>query len=34
MGKWEPIFWIIGSGVGFFGLLMLVESLKSKNKKR
>lgn len=34
MGKWEPIFWIIGSGVGFFVLLMLYESLKNKRKKR
>jgi len=34
MGKWEPIFWIIGSGLGFFVLLMLFETLKSKKKKR
>jgi hypothetical protein len=34
MGKWEPIFWIWGSGVAIFALLMLYESLKSKKKKR
>jgi hypothetical protein len=34
MGQWEPIFWIIGSGVGFFALLMLFESLSTKKKKR
>lgn len=34
MGKWEPIFWIIGSGLGFFALLMLFETIKSKKKKR
>jgi len=34
MGKWEPIFWIWGSGLVFFVLLMLFESLKNKKKKR
>jgi len=33
MGKLEPIFWIIGSGVAFFGVLMLIQSLKGKKKK-
>lgn len=33
MEKWEPIFWIIGSGLAFFVLLMLWESLKNKKKK-
>jgi hypothetical protein len=34
MEKWEPIFWILGSGVGFFILLVLVESLKAHRKKK
>jgi hypothetical protein len=33
MEKWEPIFWIFGSGVGFFGLLLVLESIKTKKKK-
>jgi hypothetical protein len=33
MAKWEPIFWILGSGIGFFVVLMLVESLKKKIKR-
>jgi hypothetical protein len=33
MGNWEPIFWIFGVSLGFFGLLMLIEFLK-KNKKK
>jgi hypothetical protein len=32
MGNWEPIFWIFGSGMGFFALLIFIEFLK-KNKK-
>lgn len=34
MGNWEPIFWIVGGGLGFFAVLMLYESFKSKLKKR
>lgn len=34
MGNWEPVFWIIGSGVGFFALLLLLESLKGKKNKQ
>ena len=34
MEKWEPIFWILGSGVGFFILLVLFESLKVNRKKK
>jgi hypothetical protein len=34
MGKWEPIFWIFGSGVAFFIFLMLLESLKGFKKKK
>jgi hypothetical protein len=35
MGNWEPILWIIGSGIGFFVLLMLGEFLKKiKNLKK
>jgi hypothetical protein len=33
MGTWEPIFWIIGASLAFFGFLMLLELLK-KNKKK
>jgi hypothetical protein len=33
MGKWEPLFWIIGTGVAFFVVLMLLEFLKRKKKK-
>jgi hypothetical protein len=32
MEKWEPIFWIIGSGVAFFALLMLWEMIKNKRR--
>ena len=32
MEKWTPIFWIIGSGVGFLLLMVLVEQLKIKKK--
>jgi hypothetical protein len=34
MGTWEPIFWIIGGSLAFFGFLMLVEFLKNSKKKR
>ena len=34
MGKWEPIFWILVSGVGFFVFLMLLESLKRTKKRK
>ena len=33
MGKWEPLFWIIGTGVAFLVVLMLLEFLKRKKKK-
>lgn len=32
MGKWEPIFWIWVFGAGFFGLILLLQSLKRKKK--
>jgi hypothetical protein len=34
MGKWEPLIWIIGSGLGFLALLIGFESLKAKRKKK
>jgi hypothetical protein len=34
MGKLEPIFWIVGSGVGFFVFLLLLESIKGIKKKK
>jgi hypothetical protein len=34
MEKWEPIFWIVGSGIGFFVLLMVIETLKTSLKTR
>jgi len=33
MGKWEPILWIIGSGIALFVVLMLLGSIKSKKRK-
>jgi hypothetical protein len=33
MGTWEPLFWIIGSGLGILALLVVSEALK-KNKKK
>jgi hypothetical protein len=33
MEKWEPLFWIFGSGIAFFIFLMLLESLKGKKKR-
>ncbi len=33
MGRWEPIFWIIGGGLGVFVLLLLLEMLKGGSKK-
>jgi hypothetical protein len=33
MGKWEPILWIIGSGVAFLVVLMFLGSIKSKKRK-
>jgi hypothetical protein len=34
MEKWEPVFWIVGSGLVFFVLLMLFETLKYSLKTR
>jgi hypothetical protein len=34
MGKWEPILWIFGSGLGFFLFLVLLEFLKGNRKKK
>lgn len=34
MEKWEPIFWIFISGISLFAVLMLVEYLKGKMKKK
>jgi hypothetical protein len=34
MGKWEPILWIFGGGVGFCIFVFLVESLKGFKKKK
>ena len=34
MGKWEPLFWILTAGVGFIVLLIGLESLKMKRKKK
>ena len=28
MEKWTPIFWIVGSGLGYFALLLLLDSVK------
>jgi hypothetical protein len=32
MGKWEPIFWIWVFGAAFFGLILLLQSMKRKKK--
>ena len=34
MEKWTPIFWIIGSGVGFLLLSVLMGQLRIKKKKK
>jgi hypothetical protein len=34
MERWEPVFWIVGSGVLFFVVLMLFETLKTSFKAR
>lgn len=34
MGKWEPLFWILASGVGFIAVLIGLESLKFKRRKK
>ena len=34
MGKWEPLLWIVGSGIGFCLFLMLLESLKRTKKRK
>jgi hypothetical protein len=34
MEKWEPVFWIIGLCVVFFAILMLLDFLKTKNKRK
>jgi hypothetical protein len=34
MGKWEPILWIIGSGIGILLLLVLGEYLKKNRKNK
>jgi hypothetical protein len=34
MEKWEPIFWIVGSGIGFFVFLMVIQTLKTAVKTR
>lgn len=33
MEKWTPVFWIVGSGVGFLLLTILFDQLKMKMKK-
>jgi hypothetical protein len=34
MGKWEPLLWILAAGVGFIVVLIGLESLKMKHKKK
>ena len=34
MGSFEPLFWIVGSGVAFFVFLLLLESVKGIKKKK
>lgn len=34
MEKWMPIFVIIGGGIGIFVLLLFIDFLKGKMKKR
>ena len=33
LGKWVPVFWILGLCFGFFALLLLIDYLKTKKKK-
>lgn len=34
MGRWEPIFWIIFICGAFFALLLIIDFLKTKAKRR
>jgi len=34
MEKWEPILWIIVTGVGWFALLLALEYLKGQGKRK
>jgi hypothetical protein len=34
MEKWEPVLWIIGSGVGYLAVTMALESLKSLRPRK
>jgi hypothetical protein len=34
MEKWEPIFWIFGSGIAFFIFLLLFETLRANRRKK
>ncbi len=34
MAKWEPIFWIFALGLGWFFLLLFLESLKGNGKRK
>jgi LPS O-antigen subunit length determinant protein (WzzB/FepE family) len=33
MGNWEPILWIIGTGIAFFLVLMALEFLKRQKRR-
>jgi hypothetical protein len=33
MGTWEPVFWIFGSGAAYFGLLLILDTVKNRRKK-
>ena len=34
MERWSPIFWIIGGAIGILALVLSIDSLKGKMKKR
>jgi asparagine N-glycosylation enzyme membrane subunit Stt3 len=34
MERWEPIFWIVGLCLAFFAVLMVLDYIKTKKKRR
>jgi asparagine N-glycosylation enzyme membrane subunit Stt3 len=34
MQKWMPIFWIVGLTVVFFAVLMIIDYVKTKSRKK
>ena len=34
MEKWIPLLWIVGGGIGILALVLFIDALKGKMKKR